>query len=265
MEPPGVRRQVRVRPQRQGDRLLLAGEGVTRGVSGDAAGVPGPAGGRTATRSHNAKPTRRGWALSLDLVPSAGYSLRIPASHPLSLPPGGARMIRLLGSPRRCCDGLTRRETLDRRGPHPPRRGFTLPQLLAAEARKPADARPGKAKNVIVLYLLGGAATQDMFDLKPERPGRGPRRVQADRHQRARRPGLRTPAAHGEVDAQGRRRPLGQPQGRLPQLPAQLHRLRAARCPTSTRATATRRAWGRSASTCAQGRGELAGLRLHAC
>ena len=48
--------------------------------------------------------------------------------------------------------------------------GFTLPHLLAAEARRPADARPGKAKNVILLYLLGGAATQDMWDLKPDAP-----------------------------------------------------------------------------------------------
>src|SRR5205085_1729209 len=48
--------------------------------------------------------------------------------------------------------------------------GFTLPNLLAAEARQPAPARPGKAKNVILLYLLGGAATQDMWDLKPDAP-----------------------------------------------------------------------------------------------
>ena len=48
-----------------------------------------------------------------------------------------------------------------------------------------------------------------------------------------------------------------QPQGRLPQLPAELHRLRSSRCPTSTRATPTRRAWARCASTCGSGRGEL--------
>ena len=30
--------------------------------------------------------------------------------------------------------------------------------------------RPGKAKSVILLYLLGGAATQDMIDLKPNAP-----------------------------------------------------------------------------------------------
>jgi hypothetical protein len=33
-----------------------------------------------------------------------------------------------------------------------------------------AQIVPGKAKSVILLYLLGGAATQDMWDLKPEAP-----------------------------------------------------------------------------------------------
>src|SRR5436190_3879115 len=76
-------------------------------------------------------------------------------------------MLRLLGSPRRCCDGLTRRETL-RAGALGLLGGFSLPQLLAAEST--AGLRPGKAKNVILLYLLGGAATQDMWDLKPDAP-----------------------------------------------------------------------------------------------
>jgi hypothetical protein len=79
-------------------------------------------------------------------------------------------MIRLLGSPRRCCDGLTRRETLAAGALTLLGSGFTLPDLLAAEERKPADARPGRAKSVILLYLLGGAATQDMWDLKPDAP-----------------------------------------------------------------------------------------------
>jgi hypothetical protein len=37
--------------------------------------------------------------------------------------------------------------------------------LLRAEESRD---RPGKAKSVMLLYLLGGAATQDMFDLKPD-------------------------------------------------------------------------------------------------
>ena len=77
-------------------------------------------------------------------------------------------MLRLVGSPRRCCDGWTRRETLQA-GALGLVGGLSLPQLLAAESTRDGD-RPGKAKNVILLYLLGGAATQDMWDLKPNAP-----------------------------------------------------------------------------------------------
>jgi hypothetical protein len=76
-------------------------------------------------------------------------------------------MLRLLGSPRRCCDGLTRRETLQA-GALAALGGLSLPQLLTAETI--SRRRPAKAKNVILLYLLGGAATQDMYDLKPNAP-----------------------------------------------------------------------------------------------
>jgi hypothetical protein len=79
-------------------------------------------------------------------------------------------MITMLGSPRRTCDGVTRRETLAAGALTLLGGGFTLPKLLAAEAKKPATARRGKAKNVMLLYLLGGAPTQDMWDLKPDAP-----------------------------------------------------------------------------------------------
>ena len=46
--------------------------------------------------------------------------------------------------------------------------GFGLPQMLAAE--QAGRVAPAKAKNVIFLFLLGGAATQDMYDLKPDAP-----------------------------------------------------------------------------------------------
>jgi hypothetical protein len=75
-------------------------------------------------------------------------------------------MLTMLGSPRRCCDGLTRRETL-RAGALSLLGGLGLPHLLQAES---AGARHGKAKSVICLFLLGGAATQDMLDLKPDAP-----------------------------------------------------------------------------------------------
>ena len=79
-------------------------------------------------------------------------------------------MITVLGSPRRTCDGVTRRETLAAGALTLLGSNFTLPNLLAAEAKKPVGARAGKAKNVILLYLLGGAPTQDMWDMKPDAP-----------------------------------------------------------------------------------------------
>jgi hypothetical protein len=77
-------------------------------------------------------------------------------------------MITMLGSPRRCCDGLTRRETLAAGALSLLGSSFTLPALLRAEESR--HARPGKARSVILLYLLGGAATQDMWDMKPHAP-----------------------------------------------------------------------------------------------
>ncbi len=79
-------------------------------------------------------------------------------------------MLTMFGSARRACDGLTRRETLkvgalSLLGP-----AFTLPNLLRAEESRTRDSKPGKAKSIILLYLLGGAATQDMWDLKPDAP-----------------------------------------------------------------------------------------------
>ena len=74
-------------------------------------------------------------------------------------------MLTLLGSPKRTCDGFSRREALTAGALTLFGSTFTLPKLLATES-----PRPGKAKSVILLYLLGGAATQDMYDLKPNAP-----------------------------------------------------------------------------------------------
>jgi hypothetical protein len=80
-------------------------------------------------------------------------------------------MITMLGTSRKCCDGLTRRQTLQAGGLSMLGGMFGLPANFAAAAEQGAkSSRPGKAKNVIVLYLLGGAPTQDMFDLKPNAP-----------------------------------------------------------------------------------------------
>ena len=76
-------------------------------------------------------------------------------------------MVTMLGSPRRCCDGITRRETL-KLGALSVLGGYGLPQFLAAS--EAGAVKPGKAKSVINIFLLGGAATQDMYDLKPNAP-----------------------------------------------------------------------------------------------
>lgn len=75
-------------------------------------------------------------------------------------------MLTMLGSSRQCCDGWTRRETL-RAGALSALGGLGLSHALKAQA---SPAATGKAKNVLLLYLMGGAPTQDMFDLKPEAP-----------------------------------------------------------------------------------------------
>src|SRR5271165_4395720 len=83
---------------------------------------------------------------------------------------GGWSMLTMLGSKRRLCDGLTRRETLKAGALSLLGGMFNLPSLFAVEEKRTGHVRPGKAKSVILLYLLGGAPTQDMFDLKPNAP-----------------------------------------------------------------------------------------------
>ncbi|MBY0230454.1 MAG: DUF1501 domain-containing protein [Gemmataceae bacterium] len=77
-------------------------------------------------------------------------------------------MITVLGNPRRTCDGLTRREALTA-GALPLLGGLSnLPALRALESS--GRTRRAKAKSVLFLYLQGGPATQDMWDLKPAAP-----------------------------------------------------------------------------------------------
>ena len=74
-------------------------------------------------------------------------------------------MLRVLGSPRMLCDGLTRRESLLAGG---------LGLLGAPAVLGKPDLTQGKsfgsAKNVIVLYLFGGPSQLETFDMKPEAP-----------------------------------------------------------------------------------------------
>src|ERR1700726_954059 len=53
--------------------------------------------------------------------------------------------------------------------------GLSLPQLLQLEAQAAANQGPGRAKDrkarsVILVWLAGGPATIDMWDLKPNAP-----------------------------------------------------------------------------------------------
>jgi hypothetical protein len=74
-------------------------------------------------------------------------------------------MFTLLGPKSRYCDGLSRRSFL--RVGALGLGGLTLPQLLRSEA---AAGKPRGHKSVILVYLSGGLAHQDSFDLKPDAP-----------------------------------------------------------------------------------------------
>ncbi|MFN4260018.1 MAG: DUF1501 domain-containing protein [Gemmataceae bacterium] len=74
-------------------------------------------------------------------------------------------MFTLYGPAHRFCDGLTRRSFLKIGGLA--MGGLALPQLLQAEERA---GRRRSHKAVIMVYLSGGLAHQDTFDLKPNAP-----------------------------------------------------------------------------------------------
>ncbi len=74
-------------------------------------------------------------------------------------------MLTLFGPRNRYCDGVTRRSFLRIGGLA--MGGLGLPELLQAEDRA-GVSRPHKA--VIMVYLSGGLAHQDTFDLKPDAP-----------------------------------------------------------------------------------------------
>jgi hypothetical protein len=82
-------------------------------------------------------------------------------------------MLRILGSPKRFCDGLTRRDMLVAGGLG--LCGLGLSDLLRAEEAqrsRPAGQRPGggfgKAKACILLFLYGSPSQLETFDMKPD-------------------------------------------------------------------------------------------------
>ena len=88
-------------------------------------------------------------------------------------------MLEILGSRCHFCDRLSRRRMLQIGGLAP--MGLSLPGLLASEARGEAAAaayKPGgglgatfgRAKRCLLLFMWGGPAHQDLWDMKPEAP-----------------------------------------------------------------------------------------------
>ena len=74
-------------------------------------------------------------------------------------------MLRITAGGRRLCDGLTRREVLRIGGAG--LLGLSLPGLLRGEAEGSGRAR---AKSLILFFLEGGPAHQDLWDMKPDAP-----------------------------------------------------------------------------------------------
>ncbi len=80
-------------------------------------------------------------------------------------------MIRILGSPRRLCDGITRREML--RIGAVGSTALSLPNLLRWRSAQAAGSSGGsspRAKRIILLHLYGAAPQHELYDPKPQAP-----------------------------------------------------------------------------------------------
>ncbi len=81
-------------------------------------------------------------------------------------PKPGEIMLRILGTPKRLCDGLTRRELLQVGG-----LGLLgLGNVLPSRARETGPRSLGKARACILLYLYGAPSQLETFDPKPDAP-----------------------------------------------------------------------------------------------
>jgi hypothetical protein len=78
-------------------------------------------------------------------------------------------VLRVLGSPKRLCDGITRRELLQAGG-------ISLLGLGLGELGQAAPSGSAPAKNIILLFLYGAVSQLDTLDPKPDAPEdiRGP-------------------------------------------------------------------------------------------
>ena len=94
-------------------------------------------------------------------------------------------MLSILGSPKRVCSGLSRRELLQVGGVG--LFGLSVPKLMAAEQTATGLQGSGlpraRAKSVMFLYLFGGPSQLETFDMKPDAPStlRGPFKTIASR------------------------------------------------------------------------------------
>lgn len=81
-------------------------------------------------------------------------------------------MLRVLGGPKRLCNGVTRRELLIAGGLSAFGANLALPGDAAASGTGDERTLPGfgSAKNVILLYLFGGPSHLEVMDMKPEAP-----------------------------------------------------------------------------------------------
>src|SRR5690349_13789850 len=75
---------------------------------------------------------------------------------------------RIVGTERRYCDGVTRRQMIQIGGTGL-FGGLTLPHLLQLQAEA-STTKPAKAKACIFIMLEGGPSHIDMWDLKPDAP-----------------------------------------------------------------------------------------------
>lgn len=77
-------------------------------------------------------------------------------------------MLRITSGGRRLCDGVSRRELLRVGAANVLGLGLTLPGLLEAQAAPRARATP--IRSVVLMFLEGGPAHQDLWDMKPDAP-----------------------------------------------------------------------------------------------
>jgi hypothetical protein len=81
-------------------------------------------------------------------------------------------MLRILSSPKRLCDGISRRDLLHAGGLS--LAGLGLSEFLGQRDAQAAGARGaagfGRAKNCILIYLYGAHSQLETFDMKPDAP-----------------------------------------------------------------------------------------------